>query len=75
MHYKVANEAAAGATHISADDILKQLTLEEKVSICGASDWWRTVPIHRGDSLFLPHIKVFFPSRNAKMKFRLQKLR
>lgn len=72
MHYTVPGEAAAGATPASADDILKQLTLEEKVTICGASDWWRTVPIHRGDTLLLPHIKVCFSSRKAKMELLLQ---
>lgn len=60
MHYTVPHEAVAGVSPASADGILKQLTLEEKVAICGASDWWRTVPIRRGDSLLLPHVKVRF---------------
>lgn len=62
MHYTVPNEVTTGVTPASADEILKQLTLEEKVAICGASDWWRTVPIRRGESLLLPHIKVRFPT-------------
>jgi hypothetical protein len=41
-----------------ADKILDQLTLEEKVLIVSAADWWRTEPIYRGHSLLLPHIKV-----------------
>ncbi|KAH7123463.1 glycoside hydrolase superfamily [Dactylonectria estremocensis] len=46
---KAASNAAA---------ILKQLTLEEKAALCGGQDWWRTVSIHRADSLLLPHIKM-----------------
>ncbi|PSN67619.1 glycoside hydrolase [Corynespora cassiicola Philippines] len=38
--------------------ILSQLTLEEKVSLCGAADWWRTHAIKRDDTLILPHIKT-----------------
>lgn len=40
------------------NDILHQLTLEEKVSLCGAADWWRTQVIKRGDKILLPHIKT-----------------
>jgi beta-glucosidase len=40
------------------NDILSQLTLEEKVSLCGAADWWRTVAIKRNDTLLVPHIKT-----------------
>lgn len=39
-------------------DILSQLTLEEKVSLCGAADWWRTHAIKRNDTLLVPHIKT-----------------
>ncbi|KAH8891708.1 hypothetical protein GQ53DRAFT_865657 [Thozetella sp. PMI_491] len=41
-----------------ADEILQQLSLEEKVAICGAQDWWRTVSIRRGDSVLVPHLKM-----------------
>ena len=40
------------------DKILSQLTLKEKVSLCGAADWWRTHAIKRNDTLILPHIKT-----------------
>lgn len=40
------------------NDILSQLTLEEKVSLCGAADWWRTHSIKRNGALLLPHIKT-----------------
>lgn len=50
-----------------ADKILSQLTLEEKVKIVGAADWWRTEPIRRGDSILLPHIKVCRP-RQSEMR-------
>lgn len=42
---------------IDVDDILVKLTLEEKVSLLAASDWWRTTIIER-DGVFVPHIKV-----------------
>lgn len=45
--------------HIAkADELLGQLTLEEKVSLCGASDWWRTTTVKRDGKLIVPHIKV-----------------
>jgi beta-glucosidase len=43
---------------LTAQDILNQLTLEEKVALVGAADWWRTEAIRRGDELLVPHIKV-----------------
>ncbi|SPO01046.1 related to beta-glucosidase [Cephalotrichum gorgonifer] len=42
----------------TADEVLEQLTIDEKIALCSAQDWWRTVPIRRGDSLLLPHIKM-----------------
>lgn len=45
---------------IDTERILTQLTLEEKISLLAAVDWWRTPVINR-DGLFVPHIKVRFP--------------
>lgn len=55
---------AEEAIEVSGDNatILQQLTVEEKVALCGGRDWWRTVPIRRGQNLVLPHIKVSPPS-------------
>ncbi|CEL05687.1 hypothetical protein ASPCAL06804 [Aspergillus calidoustus] len=39
------------------DVLLGKLTLEEKVSLLAAVDWWRTPVIHR-DDVFVPHIKT-----------------
>ncbi|KAL2783948.1 glycoside hydrolase superfamily [Aspergillus keveii] len=39
------------------DILLKKLTLEEKVSLLAAVDWWRTPVIDR-DDVFVPHIKT-----------------
>jgi hypothetical protein len=41
------------------DDILRRLTLEEKVRLLAAKDWWRTSVIER-DGIFVPHVKVSF---------------
>jgi hypothetical protein len=40
-----------------ASGLLDRLTLEEKVSLLAAVDWWRTPTISRED-VFVPHIKV-----------------
>jgi hypothetical protein len=37
--------------------LLDRLTLEEKISLLAAVDWWRTPTIER-DDVFIPHIKV-----------------
>jgi beta-glucosidase len=42
------------------DLILSELTLQEKVSLLAAKDWWRTPTIDR-DDVFVPHIKVGRP--------------
>lgn len=42
----------------SADDLLQQLSIEEKVALCGGQDWWRTAAIYHKDSLVIPHLKV-----------------
>jgi beta-glucosidase len=42
------------------DDILRRLTLEEKVELLAAKDWWRTAVIDR-DGIFVPHVKVSLP--------------
>lgn len=41
--------------HIAIEDLLKQMTIEEKVSLLGGSDMWHTVPISR---LGIPALKV-----------------
>ncbi|EXK82564.1 hypothetical protein FOQG_13132 [Fusarium oxysporum f. sp. raphani 54005] len=41
-----------------ANEILQQLTLEEKISLCGAADWWRTHAVKRNGEILLPHIKA-----------------
>lgn len=46
---------------ISAYDLLEQLSVEEKVALCGGQDWWRTAAIHHSGSLFIPHLKVGRP--------------
>ncbi|BCS30062.1 uncharacterized protein APUU_80365A [Aspergillus puulaauensis] len=37
--------------------LLSKLTLEEKVSLLAAVDWWRT-PVIKRDDVFVPHIKT-----------------
>ncbi len=44
-------------SHVDVDDILSKLTLEEKVDLLAAKDWWRT-PIIKREGVFVPHIKV-----------------
>ncbi|KAK2686064.1 hypothetical protein QWA68_015302 [Fusarium oxysporum] len=38
-------------------DLISQLTVEEKVSLLAAVDWWRTLTIKRGN-VFIPYIKM-----------------
>lgn len=38
-------------------DLVSKLTVEEKVSLLAAVDWWRTPTIKR-DDVFIPHIKT-----------------
>lgn len=42
---------------VDVDNLLSKLTLEEKVSLLAAKDWWRTPTIKR-EGIFVPHIKV-----------------
>jgi beta-glucosidase len=49
-------------TEVNVDDILSKLTIEEKVTLLAAKDWWRTTAIKR-DGVFVPHIKVRAPPR------------
>ncbi|KXJ89473.1 glycoside hydrolase superfamily [Microdochium bolleyi] len=42
---------------IDTERILAQLTLDEKISLLAAADWWRTPVIDR-DGVFVPHIKT-----------------
>ncbi|KNB09605.1 hypothetical protein FOXG_10148 [Fusarium oxysporum f. sp. lycopersici 4287] len=41
----------------TAIELISQLTVEEKVSLLSAVDWWRTPTIKR-DDVFIPHIKT-----------------
>jgi beta-glucosidase len=45
------------ASNVDTLQLLGKLTLEEKVSLLAAKDWWRT-PIIDRDGVFVPHIKV-----------------
>lgn len=45
------------ASPVDLEALLGKLTLEEKVSILAATDWWRT-PVIKRDDVFVPHIKV-----------------
>jgi beta-glucosidase len=44
-------------TEVNVDNVLSRLTLEEKVSLLAAKDWWRT-PVIKRNGVFVPHIKV-----------------
>ncbi len=43
--------------NVDVGSILSKLTLEEKVRLLAAKDWWRTPAINR-DNVFVPQIKV-----------------
>ncbi|KAJ1324342.1 beta-glucosidase [Microdochium nivale] len=45
------------SSNVDTEHILSQLTLEEKISLLAAVDWWRT-PVIKRDGLFVPHIKT-----------------
>lgn len=45
------------AVEVDTAEILSRLTLEEKVSLLAAKDWWRTHTIDR-EGVFVPQIKV-----------------
>lgn len=44
-------------SNVDIDALLLKLTLEEKVSLLSATDWWRTPAIQR-DGFVVPHLKV-----------------
>jgi hypothetical protein len=44
-------------TEADAEALVKRLTLEEKIALTAAVDWWRTAKIN-WDGVYLPHIKV-----------------
>jgi hypothetical protein len=53
------------------NELLQRLTLEEKVSLLAAKDWWRTVVIER-EGIFVPHVKVkppIFPCPRCNQTF------
>ncbi|KAF5658702.1 beta-glucosidase [Fusarium heterosporum] len=39
-------------------DIVSHLTIQEKISLLAAVDWWRTPTIRRDNQIFVPHIKM-----------------
>jgi hypothetical protein len=45
------------ASDIDTFQILGKLTLDEKISLLAAKDWWRTEIVDR-DGVFVPQIKV-----------------
>ena len=49
-----------GSVHVDVDtdELLDKLTVEEKVSLLAAKDWWRT-PIISRKGVFIPHVKVY----------------
>jgi beta-glucosidase len=47
------------------DDILRRLTLEERVRLLAAKDWWRTAVIER-DGIFVPCVKASLPLLTMK---------
>lgn len=47
-------------TFVHIDQLLLKLTLQEKVSLLTAKDWWRT-PIIDREGVFVPHIKARQP--------------
>jgi beta-glucosidase len=49
------NKMASASTDVDVDQLLKQLTLEEKISLLAGKNFWETVPIKR---LGIPSAKV-----------------
>lgn len=43
--------------HVDIDGLLEKLTLNERISLLSAKDWWRTPVIDR-EGVFVPHIKA-----------------
>ncbi|KAF2495026.1 hypothetical protein BU16DRAFT_461709 [Lophium mytilinum] len=41
-----------------SDPIISQLSLEEKVSLTSAADWWRTPVIKKNGKILIPHVKT-----------------
>ena len=54
---------------MNIDKILKELTLEEKASLCSGSDFWHTEEIKRLD---IPSIMVLPPLPNPKSYHKLR---
>lgn len=48
---------ASTKSDVDVPELLAKLTLEEKISLLAAADWWRTPVIDR-PGVFVPHIKV-----------------
>jgi hypothetical protein len=56
-HRTTVEEKTPSHPDVDIEGILSRLTLEEKVSLLSAKDWWRTPVINR-PGVFVPHIKV-----------------
>jgi hypothetical protein len=54
----------AQPTEMDLKTVLGKLTLEEKVSMLAAVDWWRT-PVIKREGVFVPHIKVRISTTSA----------
>ena len=44
---------------VEENNLLNRLSVEEKVQLLSAVDWWRT-PVIKKDGVFIPHIKVLY---------------
>jgi len=47
------------------ETLLQSISLEEKIALLSAVDWWRTLKVER-DGVSIPHIKVWAP-RNSSL--------
>lgn len=59
------NKSSMPSAHVDIDHIFSLLTLEEKVSLTSAEDWWRTPIIRRGGRILVPRIKVCCLSQHS----------
>ena len=57
-------------SNVDVDAVLSKLTLEEKVSLLAATDWWKTPAIKR-EEVFVPHIKVSQVSPKMMVSLRV----
>ncbi|CAG8212822.1 unnamed protein product [Penicillium olsonii] len=50
---------------VEENNLLNRLSVEEKVQLLSAVDWWRT-PVIKKDGVFIPHIKMSDGSNGAR---------